>query len=162
MKKMLLSLALLASVFSASNSHAIVSATNGSRALAITGIAMMDLSQIVVVRRNFGYTVVRVITFPALFVAGLVLLDEEGRYDISGDISEETALKANLTNLEKYAIEDNSEEINVLFDEISLEVESLEGSQEEKVKLAKSLWKDYTANLDENVLPGLVKLFNIQ
>ena len=162
MKKFVLSVALLATVFVSSNSHAIVSAANGSRALAITGLAMVDLSQIVVVRRSFGRTVVRVITYPALLVAGLVLLDEEGRYDISGEISEETALKADLTNAEKYAIEDNSEEINVLFDEISLEVENFEGTKEEKVKLAEKLWAEYGEMIDANAMSGLVKVFNIQ
>lgn len=163
MKKTVLSFMLLATMLFSANSHALVSATNNSRALAITGLAMIDLSQVVVVsRRNFGYTVVRVITYPALLVAGLVLLDEEGRYDISGDISDETALKAGLTNAEKYAIEDNSEEINVLFDEISLEVEKYEGTKKEKVAKAKELWEDYTDMLDENVMSGLVKVFNLQ
>jgi hypothetical protein len=162
MKKTMLSLVLLATMLMSTSSHAIVSATNGSRALALTGLVMMDLSQVVVVRRSFGYTVVRVITYPALLVAGLVLLDDEGRYDISSEISEKTAAKAGLTNAEKYAIEDNSEEINVLFDEISLEVEEFEGTKEQKVELAKTLWKDYSANLDENVMSGLVKVFNIQ
>lgn len=162
MKKTIFSFVLLATMLMSTSSHAIVSATNGSRALAITGLAMVDLSQVVVVRRSFGYTVVRVITYPALLIAGLVLLDEEGRYDISGEISEETAQKAGLTNAEKYAIEDNSEEINVLFDEISLEVENFEGSKEEKVAHAKKLWAEYSEIIDENAMSGLVKVFNIQ
>lgn len=163
MKKMLLSFVLLATMLVSTNSQAIVGAANNSRALAITGLAMMDLSQVVVVSRsNFGYAVVRVITWPALFVAGLVLLDENGRYDISGEITAETAEKAGLTNAEKYAIEDNSEEINVLFDEISLEVENMEGTQKEKIEHARNLWRDYSANLDEEVLSGLVKVMNIE
>lgn len=162
MKKTFLSFLLLTTMLMSANSHAIIGATNNSRALTITGLAMMDLSQIVVVQRSFGYTVVRVITYPALLIAGLVVLDDEGRYDISGDITEETALKAGLTNAEKYAIEDNSEEINVLFDEISLEVQNLEGTKEEKVALAKELWEQYSEVLSEDAMSGLVKVFNIQ
>lgn len=163
MKKTLLTLALMATMLFSANSNALVSAANGSRALAITGLAMMDLSQIVVVeRRRFGMTVVRVITYPALLIAGLVLLDENGRYDISGEISEETAAAANLTLDEKNALEDNNEEINVIFDEVSLEVEKFKGTQEEKVELAKELWAEYSEILDENAMSGLVKVFNIQ
>jgi len=162
MKKTFLSLVLLSTMMMASSSHAIVGASSNSRALTITGLAMMDLSQIVIVRRNFGHTVVKVITYPALLIAGLVVLDEEGRYNISAEISGETVLRAGLTNSEKYAIEDNNEEINVIFDEISLEVEKLDGSKEEKVKLSKNLWEEYSEVLDENVMSGLVKVFNIQ
>lgn len=163
MKKTLLTLALMATMLFSANSNALVSATNGSRSLAITGLAMMDLSQVVVVQRGrFGYTVVRVITYPALLVAGLVLLDENGRYDISGKISEETALKADLTLDEKMAIEDNNEEINVIFDEVSLEVQNFKGTKKEKVEFAKELWNEYAEILDEDAMSGLVKVFNIQ
>jgi hypothetical protein len=162
MKKTLLSLMLLSTMLVSFNSNAIVGVASNSRALALTGIVMMDLSQWVTVRRHWGYTVVRVVTYPALLIAGLVVLDEDGRYDISGEISEETAQKAGLTNAEKYALEDNNEEINVIFDEVSSQVQNMEGTKEEKVAKASELWKAYTAELDENVMTGLVKVFNTQ
>jgi len=161
MKKTLLSFVLLGTMLMSFSSHALISATNGSRSLAITGLAMMDLSQIVVVERNPGMTVVRVITYPALLIAGLVLLDENGRYDISAEISEETALKTNLTADEKIALEDNNEEINVIFDEVSLEVENFNGTKKEKIELANELWTEYSEIMDADAMSGLVKVFNL-
>ena len=122
---------------------------------------MMDLSRIVIVERNPGMTVVRVITYPALLIAGLVLLDENGRYDISAEISEQTVLKADLTAVEKMALEDNNEEINVIFDEVSLEVENFNGSKQEKIQLANELWSEYSEVMDEDAMSGLIKVFNL-
>ncbi len=172
MKNFLMTLTLFSTLFASTHSNAIVGATNDNRALALTGLALMDLSTFVVAERRpvryrrgvgyVGYTVYRVVTLPVLLVAGLVLLDDNGRFDISADITGEAADKANLSNEEKFALEDNIEEVNALFDSISMEVQETKASKQEKIELAKDLWEDYSQELDQNVMSGLVKVLNLK
>ena len=118
MKKFIVCLTLLLTLFSAKESKAIVGAAAESQELALLGVVLMDVSTITVVERrpihyrrgfgSFAYTTYRVLLFPALLVAGLVILDDEGRIEISGEMSEGLIAKAELSNDEVIAIEDLS------------------------------------------------------
>ncbi len=173
MKKLISTLMLLSVVLMSNPSKAIVGIATDSEATAIAGLALMDLSQIVVAerhdrysRRRHGwrrttYITYRVITFPAFLIAGLVLLDDNGHAEISGDISAEQIQEAELTDTEVASFQSEIEEVNAIKDLVASEVSEIQ-DEEERVEVAGELWTEYASALSEDTAVALYKLSNLQ
>lgn len=174
MKKYIASLALTLSFLISAPSHAIVGIATDSDATAIAGLALMDLSQIWVVesrtttrrtrRRGWSrttYVTYRVITFPAFLIAGLVLLDDQGRAEIGAELSAEQIAEAELSNNEVQAFQNEIEEINALKDMISSEISHIEDDQKRMTEAGK-LWTEYAEVLSQDSATALFKLANLE
>ncbi len=172
--KSIISCLLIAATFALSTpSKAIVGLATDSEELAIAGLALMDLSQIWVVesrttrrhhRRGWTrttYVTYRLVTFPAFFIAGLVLLDEQGRAEISADLSEEVIAAAELTSDEVTAFKAEIEEINSIKDVVASEISSIEG-EEQRIEAAGRLWTEYSSVLSQDAAIALAKITNAQ
>lgn len=171
MKKLVALLTILSGLMMANPAKAIVGIASDSDALVITGIAMMDLSQITVWERHdrygrtrsgrgyvrYSYYTYRIITYPVLLLAGLVVLGDEGRVQMNSDLSADLIKKADLSSDEVKAFQDNIEEINVIKDSISSEISKIEGSKE-RAEAAGKLWTEYAQSLDEVAAVALYKI----
>lgn len=172
MKKLISSCALLMALVISQPSQAIVGIATDSSATAIAGLALMDLSQIWVVDgrtttyRRYGrrggftrttYITYRVITYPAFLLAGLVLLDDNGRADLSAELTAEQIEKAELTQNEVQAFQNEIEEINSLKDLIADETATIEDNQE-RFEAAGELWTEYAGALSKDAAFALSKL----
>jgi hypothetical protein len=174
MKKFLSILLTLATLAISSPSHAIVGIASDSEATAIAGLALMDLSRIFVVesrttyrrgrRGGFGrtsYVTYRIITYPAFLIAGLVLLDDEGTAEISGELSPREISQAGLTNNEVDAFKAEIEEINAIKDMVSSGISRVP-DDEKRLEMAGQLWTEYSKSLSNNAAIALHKLSNFQ
>ncbi|PIP95838.1 MAG: hypothetical protein COW00_12280 [Bdellovibrio sp. CG12_big_fil_rev_8_21_14_0_65_39_13] len=169
MKKLVALLTILSGLMMANPAKAIVGIASDSDALVITGIAMMDISQITVWERHdrygrtrrgyvrYSYYTYRVITYPVLLLAGFVVLGDEGRVQINSELSADLIKKADLTSSEVKAFQDNIEEINVIKDSISSEISKIEGSKE-RAEAAGKLWTEYAQSLDQDAAVALYKI----
>jgi hypothetical protein len=174
MKNFIAMLGVVFALLNSTPSQAIVGLAADDDTTTILGIAFIDLSQIYVFeerghyhhrrRRSHyhsTYTVVRVITYPAFMIAGLVLLDDEsGRKNMSSDLSKELISSADLSNEEAEAYQENLPDINAVKDIISNKISMMEGSREEKVKAAGKLWTKYAEVLDQDAVQALIKMTN--
>jgi hypothetical protein len=153
-----------------SPSKAMIGLGTSDSALVVAGLVMMDLSQITVwerrddVRRDrygrvrvYSYYTYRVITYPALLLAGLVILDSEGQLKLAADLPADVVAKAELTEAELASFQENIEEINLLLETITFEVSHL-GSEEEKIEAAGQLWSEYAEFLDLDAAVALKKI----
>jgi len=174
MKKMLSILLTLATLTISTPSHAIVGIASDSEATAIAGLALMDLSRIFVVesrttyrrgrRGSFGrttYVTYRIITYPAFLIAGLILLDDNGSAEISGELSQQEVSQAGLTDLEIQAFRAEIEEINAIKDMVSAGISKVP-DDEKRLEKAGQLWTEYSKGLSDNAAVALFKLSNIQ
>lgn len=160
-KKILISLAMIVSL----RAHAISGIIADSDTTAAVGLAMMDISQIVVVdttvyrtwRGRFVYRTVRVFTYVPLFLAGLVVLDDNGKMTF-GELNNEKASEAGITADETVAYNAELEELNAIKDMVSSEVANMEGSKEVKAEAAKNLWSEYQDYVSADAFNALVKL----
>ncbi|MFT6071122.1 MAG: hypothetical protein ACJAT2_002111 [Bacteriovoracaceae bacterium] len=161
LKKLLLSLALLVSM----RAHAITGLVSDSDGMATAGLVMMDISQIVVVdttvyrtwRSRTVYRTVRVFTYVPLFLAGLVLLDDNGKMTF-GELEADKASEAGITTDEVIAYNAELEELNAIKDMVSSEVAEMEGSKEVRAEAAKGLWTEYKDYVSADAFSALVKL----
>ncbi len=174
MKKFLATITLTLSFLISSPSQAIVGIATDSDATAIAGLALMDLSQIWIVesrtttrrysRRGWSrttYVTYRVITYPAFLIAGLVLLDDQGRAEIGADLSAEQIEQAQLNDNEVVAFQNEIEEINALKDMISSEISHIEDDQA-RIEEAGKLWTEYAQVLSKDSATALFKLANLE
>lgn len=160
-KKLLLSLLLLVSV----RAHAITGLVSDNDSMATVGLVMMDISQIVVVDRTVYrtwrsrtvYRTVRVFTYVPLFLAGLVVLDDNGKMTF-GQLEAEKATAAGITRNEMTAYNAELEELNAIKDMVSSEISDMETSKEIKGEAAKALWTEYKDYVSTDALSALVKL----
>lgn len=169
MKKFIATFSLLLGLMTSNPANAIVGLASDSDALVITGIAMMDISQITVWERHdrygrtrrgyvrYSYYTMRVITYPALLLAGLVVLGDEGRVQMSADLSADMIAKADLTSSEVEAFKANIEEINLIKDSISAEISKIE-DKKLKAETAGKLWSEFAQSLDEEAAVALYKV----
>jgi hypothetical protein len=161
LKKFILSLFMLLSL----QSNAIVGLMADDDSTAIVGLAFMDISQIVVVdttvyrtrRSRFAYRTVRVITYVPLFMAGLFLLDEEGKVSVN-EISADQAEKVGITSLELEAFNNEIEEINIVKDMVAAELADVKGSEVERAEASAKIWENYRTSLSDDAFVALVKL----
>lgn len=161
LKKLFLSMIMIVSL----RAHAISGLIADSDTTAAVGLVMMDISQIVVVdttvyrtrRSRAVYRTVRVFTYVPLFLAGLVVLDDNGKMTF-GELEEAKALEAGITADETVAYNSELEELNAIKDMVSSEVATIEGSREIKAEAAKELWTDYQNYVSEDAFSALVKL----
>ncbi|MCF8060649.1 MAG: hypothetical protein K9K67_15205 [Bacteriovoracaceae bacterium] len=172
MKKFLSSILLAVTFILSSPSHAIIGIASDSEATAIAGLALMDISQIWVVesrtttrrsRRGFSqttYVTYRLITYPAFLIAGLVLLDDQGRAEITADLSAEQIAQADLTEEEISAFKAEIEEVNAIKDMIASEISSIE-NDELRTEKAGQLWTSYSEVLSKDTAIALFKLANL-
>lgn len=174
MKRYLSTLVLAATFLISSPSKAIVGIASDSDATAIAGLALMDISQIWVVERRSTrtryrrggfsrttYITYRVITYPAFLIAGLVLLDEQGRAEISSELSAQQIEAAQLSPSEVSSFKEEIEEINALKDMISAEISSIK-DDEKRMEESGRLWTDYSSVLSEESAIALFKLANLE
>lgn len=174
MKKYFAALALTMSFLISTPSQAIVGIASDSDATAIAGLALMDLSQIWIVesrtttrrhsRRGWSrttYVTYRVITYPAFLIAGLVLLDDQGRAEIGSELSAEQIQEAQLSQNEVEAFKGEIEEINALKDMISSEISHIEDDQV-RMEEAGKLWTEYAQVLSKDSATALFKLANLE
>lgn len=174
MKKFLATAALMATFLISTPSQAIVGIASDSDATAIAGLALMDLSQIWVVesrtttrrynRRGWSrttYVTYRVITYPAFLIAGLVLLDDQGRAEIGAELSAEQIAQADLSQEEIASFQNEIEEINAIKDMISSEISSIEDDQK-RMEKAGQLWTEYAQVLSQDSATALFKLANLE
>lgn len=172
--KSIISCLLVAATFVLSTpSKAIVGIATDSEEVAIAGLALMDISQIWVVesrstrRHHRGgwsrttYVTYRLVTFPAFFIAGLVLLDEQGRAEISANLSDEVIANAELSDEEVAAFKAEIEEINSIKDVIAAEISEIEG-EEARIEQAGKLWTEYSSVLSKNAAIALAKITNVE
>jgi len=180
MKSIISCLLIVAAVTFSTPSKALVGLASGDDNLAVAGLAFMDLSQIWVVdstttthyhrgyrgRRGSWhrttYVTYRLVTFPAFFIAGLVLLDEEGRTEISADLTDEMIAKADLSKDEVEAFKAEIEEINNIKDVVASEISTIDGDEEVKTEAAGQLWTEYASALSKNAAIALAKITNAQ
>ncbi len=174
MKKLISSCALLMTLLTSQASYGVVGLATDSSATTIAGLALMDLSQIWIVdssttyRRNgrrggvtrTSYFTFRVITYPAFLVAGLILLDDNGRADLSSELSLEQIQKAELSDEEVMAFKNEIEEINAIKDLITDETAVIEDDQE-RFEAAGQLWTEYAGALSKDAAFALSKLSQI-
>lgn len=161
LKKLLLSLALLVSM----RAHAISGLVSDNDSMATVGLVMMDISQIVVVDRTVYrtwrsrtvYRTVRVFTYVPLFLAGLVVLDDNGKMTF-GELESEKAAEAGINANELIAYNAELEELNAIKDMVSSEIADLEVSKEIKAEAAKGLWTEYKDYVSADAFSALVKL----
>ena len=161
LKKILLSLVMVVSF----KSYAISGLIADSDSTAAVGLVMMDISQIYVVdttvyrtrRSRFVYRTVRVFTYVPLFLAGLVVLDDNGKMTF-GELEADKASEAGITADETFAYNAELEELNAIKDMVSSEVATLEGSKEIKAEAAKNLWTEYQDYVSPKAFSALVKL----
>jgi len=160
-KKILLSLAMIVSL----RAHAISGLVADSDSTAAVGLIMMDISQIYVVdttvyrtrSSRVVYRTFRVFTYVPLFLAGLVVLDDNGKMTF-GELKAQKAQEAGITADETLAYNEELEELNAIKDMVSSEVATLEGSKEIKAEAAKELWSEYRDYVSEDAFNALVKL----
>lgn len=175
MKSMISCLLIVATFALSTPSKAIVGIASEDDDLAMAGIALMDLSQIWVAdttthyhrgRRGgwyqTSYVTFRVVTFPAFFIAGLVLLDEQGTSEITADLTEKMIAKADLSKDEVNAFKAEIEEINNIKDMVASEISAVDGDEEAKVEAAGKLWTQYSSALSQNAAIALAKITNAQ
>lgn len=174
MKSIISCLLIVAAVTFSTPSKAFVGLASGDENIAVAGLAFMDLSQIWVVDshttthyhgRRGGwhrttYVTYRLVTFPAFFIAGLVLLDEEGRTEISADLTKEMIAKADLSQDEVKAFKAEIEEINNIKDVVASEVSTMEADEQAKTEAAGQLWTEYSSALSKNAAIALAKITN--
>jgi hypothetical protein len=173
MKRFLSTLILTATFLISTPSQAIVGIASDSEATAIAGLALMDISQIWVVERRTSrtryrrggfsrttYVTYRLITYPAFLIAGLVLLDDQGRAEISSELSQEQISAAELTDSEIEAFQNEIEEVNAIKDMVASEIASIE---DDKTRLdeAGRLWSEYSQALSDETAVALFKLANL-
>ena len=176
MKRIISCLLIVATITFSTPSKALVGLASADDNLAVAGLALMDLSQIWVVDahttthyrgRRGGwnrttYVTYRLVTFPAFFIAGLVLLDEQGRSEISADLTAEMIAKADLSKDEVKAFKAEIEEINNIKDVVASEISSVSGDEETKITAAGQLWTEYSSALSQNAAIALAKITNAQ
>lgn len=174
MKRYLSALLLTASFLLSTPSHAIIGIASDSEATAIAGLALMDISQIWVVERRTTrtryrrggfsrttYVTYRLITYPAFLIAGLVLLDDQGRAEISSELSQEQIDSADLTTSEIEAFQNEIEEVNAIKDMVASEIAGIEDDSK-RVEEAGRLWTEYSSALSEETAVALFKLANLE
>jgi|GEM_PF-3024322 len=174
MKKILSTVLLTATFILSSPTQAIIGIATDSEATAIAGLALMDISQIWVVesrsttrrtrRGGFSrstYVTYRVITYPAFLIAGLVLLDEQGRAEITANLSNEQIAQAKLSDAEVAALKSEIEEVNAIKDMIASEISSVE-NDEQRMEKAGQLWTSYSEVLSEDTAIALFKLASLE
>lgn len=174
MKNVLTSIMIAMTLMLSAPSKAIVGIATDSEATAIAGLALMDISQIWVVERRTTttrhgrrgwsrstYVTYRVITYPAFLIAGLVLLDDQGRAEISAELSEEQIASADLTSSEVEAFKAEIEEINAIKDVVASEIALIKDDQA-RMQEAGKLWTQYSEALSKDATIALAKLSNIE
>lgn len=174
MKNIISCLLIVATFAISTPSKAIVGIASDSEATAIAGLALMDISQIWIAERRttttrYGrrgwrrttYVTYRVVTFPAFFIAGLVLLDDQGRAEIGSDLSAEQIANAQLTDSEVSAFKAEIEEINAIKDVVASEIADIK-EDEKRMEAAGKLWTEYSSVLSEDAAIALAKLSNIE
>ncbi|MCR9203876.1 MAG: hypothetical protein NXH75_04820 [Halobacteriovoraceae bacterium] len=173
MKNIISCLLIVATFAISTPSKAIVGIASDSEATALAGLVLMDISQIWVAERRtstrYGrrgwrrttYVTYRVITFPAFFIAGLVLLDDQGRTEISSDLTAEQIANAELSDSEVSAFKAEIEEINAIKDVVASEISTIE-EDEARMKEAGKLWTEYSSVLSNDAAIALAKLSNIE
>lgn len=132
---------------------------------AIVGLAMMDISQIIVVDRSVYrtprsrtvYRTYRIFTYVPLFLAGLVLLDNNGKVTFS-ELDSKKAELAKITVSEMEAYNAELEELNVIKDMVSSEIGTMEGTRELKAESSNELWTEYQEYVSADAFSALVKL----
>lgn len=171
MKKMLmLFMAAVLTVATPNQSQAIVGISSNDSALTVTGLVLMDLSQITVYNRNtdvrrdrygrvrvYSYYTYRIITYPVFLLTGLVLLDAQGDLKLKAQLPEELVEKAELTSNEIAAYQNQIEEINSIMEMIAQEVSRAE-TDNDKVELSGLLWTEYAQMLDADAAIALKKI----
>lgn len=171
MKKMLmLFMAAVLTVATPNQSQAIVGISSNDSALTVTGLVLMDLSQITVYNRNtdvrrdrygrvrvYSYYTYRIITYPVFLLTGLVLLDAQGDLKLKAQLPTELVEKAELTSNEIAAYQNQIEEINSIMEMIAQEVSRAE-TDNDKVELSGSLWTEYAQMLDADAAIALKKI----
>lgn len=173
MKNIISCLLIVATFAISTPSKAIVGIASDSEATALAGLVLMDISQIWVAERRtttrYGrrgwrrttYVTYRVITFPAFFIAGLVLLDDQGRTEISSDLTAEQIANAELSDSEVAAFKAEIEEINAIKDVVASEISTIK-EDEARMKEAGKLWTEYSSVLSNDAAIALAKLSNIE
>jgi hypothetical protein len=173
MKNIISCLLIVATFAISTPSKAIVGIASDSEATALAGLVLMDISQIWVAERRtstrYGrrgwrrttYVTYRVITFPAFFIAGLVLLDDQGRTEISSDLTAEQIANAELSDSEVSAFKAEIEEINAIKDVVASEISTIK-EDEARMKEAGKLWTEYSSVLSNDAAIALAKLSNIE
>lgn len=174
MKNIISCLLIVATFAISTPSKAIVGIASDSEATAIAGLALMDISQIWVAERRTTttrrgrrgwtrttYVTYRVITFPAFFIAGLVLLDDQGRAEISAELAAEQISNADLSDSEVAAFKAEIEEINAIKDVVASEIAHIE-KDEVRMEEAGKLWTEYSSVLSADAAVALAKLSNIE
>jgi cell division protein FtsB len=160
-KKLLLCLAMMVSL----RAHSISGLISDNDTTAAVGLVLMDISQIYVVdttvyrtrRSRVAYRTVRVFTYVPLFLAGLVILDDNGKMTF-GELEADKASEAGVTADEAAAYNSELEELNAIKDMVSSEVADLEGSKEVRAEAAKELWTVYQDYVSPEAFSALVKL----
>lgn len=169
-KMMMLLMTIMLTVSTPNQSQAIVGISANDTALTVTGLVLMDLSQITVwdrrtdVRRDrygrvrvYSYYTYRIITYPVFLLAGLVLLDAEGDLKLNAELPANLIEKAELTKNELTAYQNQIEEINSIMEMVAQEVSRAE-TESEKVELSGSLWTEYAEMLDVDAAIALKKI----
>lgn len=161
LKKVLLSLVMIVSL----RTHAISGLISGDDKAVVLGLVLMDISQIYVVdervRRSRGrrvvYTTVRVVTYVPLFIAGLVILDDNGKMTF-GELEADVAIEAGISKEEALSYNSELEEVNAIKDIISSKLVKVTGTKKIKAEAAKVLWTEYQEYVSPETFSALVKL----
>lgn len=171
MKKLVMLLMVMAiSIAQPKPAQAMIGLSTNDAALTVAGLVLMDISQITVwerrddVRRDrfgnirvYSYYTYRVITYPAFLIGGFVLLDAQGDLKLKSSLTQELIEKAQLTNDELLAYQNQIEEINSIMEMISKEVSAVK-SDKEKFELSGQLWSEYAQMLDVDAAVALKKI----